>query len=269
MTDEAFARPLATYFRRSASPGAAAALLRMNTQIDIRAVLPSIRVPTLVIHRTGDRDVDIEEGRWIGGRIPGARFLELPGDDHLPWVGDADGLLDDVEEFLTGVRRGPEPDRVLATVLFTDIVGSTERAVELGDRRWAELVDAHHDAVRRELERFRGREIDTAGDGFLAAFDGPARAVRCALGVRESVRRLGLEVRAGVHTGECEVVGESLRGIAVHAGARISAAAAPGEVLVSRTVTDLVAGSGLEFEPRGEVELRGVPGRWALSAALR
>jgi class 3 adenylate cyclase len=267
--DEAFARRLATYFRRSASPGAAAALLRMNTQIDIRAVLPSVRVPTLVIHRTGDRDVDIEEGRWIGGRIPGARFLELPGDDHLPWVGDADGLLDDVEEFLTGVRRGPEPDRVLATVLFTDIVGSTERAAELGDRRWAELVDAHHDAVRRELERFRGREIDTAGDGFLAAFDGPARAVRCALGVRESVRRLGLEVRAGVHTGECEVVGESLRGIAVHTGARISAAAAPGEVLVSRTVTDLVAGSGLEFEPRGEVELRGVPGRWALSAALR
>jgi pimeloyl-ACP methyl ester carboxylesterase len=264
--DEAFARRLATYFRQSASPGAAAALLRMNSQIDIRDVLPAIRVPTLVIHRTGDRDAKVEEGRWIASRIPSARFLELAGDDHLPWVGDADGLLDEVEEFLTGVRRGPDPDRVLATVLFTDIVGSTERAAELGDREWVVLVERHHALVRRELERFRGREIDTAGDGFLASFDGPARAVRCALAVSEGVRSLGLEIRAGVHTGECELVGDRLRGIAVHAGARIAAQAGAGDVLVSRTVTDLVAGSGLAFEPRGETELKGVPGRWQLYA---
>ncbi len=266
--DEAFARRLATYFRRSASPGAAVALLRMNTQIDVRDVLPTIRVPTLVIHRTDDPDVHVEEGRWIAGQIPGARFLELPGEDHLPWVGDADRLLDEIEEFLTGARRGPDLDRVLATVLFTDIARSTERAAELGDARWAELVEAHHAAVRRELERFRGRELDTAGDGFLAAFDGPARAVRCALAIRDAVARLGLEIRAGVHTGECELVGDRLRGIAVHTGARISAAADPGEVLVSRTVTDLVAGSGLGFEPRGEVELKGVPGRWQLFAVV-
>jgi class 3 adenylate cyclase len=266
--DAAFARRLGTYFRRSASPGAAAALLRMNTLIDVRDVLPTISVPSLVLHRTGDRDARVEEGRWIAARIPGARFLELPGDDHLPWVGDADRLLDEVEEFLTGVRRGRELDRVLATVLFTDIVGSTERAAQLGDQRWAELVEAHHAAVRRELERFRGREVDTAGDGFLAAFDGPARAVRCAVAVRDAVAGLGLELRAGVHTGECEVAGDRLRGIAVHTGARIAAAATPGQVLVSRTVTDLVAGSGLEFEPCGEAELKGVPGRWQLYAVV-
>jgi len=267
--DEGFARRLATYFRRSASPGAAAALLRMNTRIDVRSVLPTIRVPTLVLHRVGDRDTNVEEGRWIASRIPGARFVELPGDDHLPWVGDTDGLLDVVEEFLTGVRPAPEADadRVLATVLFTDIVGSTERAAALGDRAWARLLEQHHEVVRRELGRFRGREVDTAGDGFLAWFDGPARAVRCALAAAAAVRSLGLELRAGVHTGECELVGDSLRGIAVHTGARIAAEAAPGEVLVSRTVTDLVAGSGLVFEQRKDVELKGLTGTWRLYAA--
>ena len=267
--DEGFARRLATYFRRSASPGAAAALLRMNTRIDVRSVLPTIRVPTLVLHRVGDRDTNVEEGRWIASRIPGARFVELPGDDHLPCVGDTDGLLDVVEEFLTGVRPAPEADadRVLATVLFTDIVGSTERAAALGDRAWARLLEQHHEVVRRELGRFRGREVDTAGDGFLAWFDGPARAVRCALAAAAAVRSLGLELRAGVHTGECELVGDSLRGIAVHTGARIAAEAAPGEVLVSRTVTDLVAGSGLVFEERKDVELKGLTGTWRLYAA--
>lgn len=264
--DPALMRRIATFFRRSASPGAAVALNRMNTAIDTRAVLPTITVPTLVLQRRGDRDVNVEEGRWIARRIPGARYVELPGDDHLVWIGDTDALLDEVEAFLTGVRRGPEPDRVLATVLFTDIVGSTKLAAELGDRRWRDLLEAHHAAVRRELERFRGREVDTAGDGFLATFDGPARAVRCACAIRDVVTPLGLELRAGVHTGECELVGGKVGGIAVHIGARVAAAAATGEVLVSSTVRDLVAGSGLEFEDRGVRELKGVPGEWRLYA---
>jgi class 3 adenylate cyclase len=265
--DEGFKRRLATYFRRSASPGAAVALLRMNTQIDVRGVLPTIRVPTLVLHRRGDRDADVEEGRWIASRIPGARLVELPGEDHLPWVGDQDAVLDEVEEFLTGVRRGPDPDRVLATVLFTDIVGSTERAARLGDRAWQDLLELHHALVRKELARFRGREVDTAGDGFLATFDGPARAVRCALSVRDAVRQLGVEIRAGVHTGEIEVAGEEVRGIAVHIGARVAAAATAGEVLVSSTVKDLVAGSGIHLADRGSHALKGVPGEWRLFAA--
>jgi pimeloyl-ACP methyl ester carboxylesterase len=263
--DDAFGRRLATYFRRSASPGAAAALLRMNTQIDIRHVLPTIRVPTLIIHRTGDRDANIEEGRWIAAQIPGARFLELPGDDHIPWVGDADRLLDEVEEFLTGTRPLRDHDRVLSTVLFTDIVGSTERARELGDRRWSELVTAHHARVRQELGRFRGREIDAVGDGFFASFDGPARAIRAACAIRDEVRELGLEIRAGLHTGECELMREKIGGIAVHTGARVAAAAGPGEVLVSSTVRDLVAGSGIAFVDRGEHQLKGV-GTWHLYA---
>ncbi len=265
--DEAFKRRLATYFRRSASPGAAAALLAMNTQIDIRAILPTIGVPTLVLHRTGDRDANIEEGRWIASRIPGARLVELPGIDHLPWVGDQDVVLDEIEEFLTGARVGAVPDRVLTTLLFTDVVGSTQRAVDLGDRAWRDLIEAHHLLVRGELDRWRGREIDTAGDGFLAAFDGPARAVRCAHAVVAGVRDLGLEVRAGVHTGECERVGDALRGIAVHIGARVAAEAGAGEVLVSGTVKDLVAGSGLVFDDRGSATLKGVPGEWRLFAA--
>jgi pimeloyl-ACP methyl ester carboxylesterase len=257
--DEAFKRRLATYFRRSASPGAAVALLRMNTQIDVREVLPSIQAPTLLMHRTDDLDAKVEESRWMAERIPGAKFVELEGDAHTLWAGDTDAIVDEIEEFLTGVRRGPEPDRVLATVLFTDIVGSTDRATELGDRRWRELIERHHEVVRRSLDRFQGREVDTAGDGFLATFDGPARAIRCACTARDAVRNLGLEIRSGVHTGEVERAGDAIRGIAVHTGARVSAVAGAGEVLVSETVRALVAGSGIAFEERGEHELKGIP----------
>jgi class 3 adenylate cyclase len=260
--DRAFMERFAAYTRRSASPGAAAALMRMNTHIDVRAVLPTITVPTLVIHHTDDRDASVEEGRWIAAQIPGARFLELPGEDHLPWAGDQDRLLDEVEEFLTGTRPVREPDRVLATVLFTDLVDSTRRVAELGDRRWRELLEAHEAAVRRELARYGGREVDSAGDGFLATFDGPARAIRAACAIRDSVRGLGLELRAGLHTGECELANGKVRGIAVHTGARVAALAGPGEVLVSSTVRDLVAGSGISFDERGEHELKGVPGTW-------
>ncbi|MFN2470492.1 MAG: adenylate/guanylate cyclase domain-containing protein [Gaiellaceae bacterium] len=264
--DDAFKRRLATYFRRSASPGAAVALLRMNTQIDVRDVLPSIQAPTLVLHRSDDRDVKVEEGRWIAARIPGAKYVELAGDAHTMWAGDTDAIVDEVEAFLTGVRRGPEPDRVLATVLFTDIVGSTERATELGDRRWRELLDRHHTLVRQRLERFQGREVDTAGDGFLATFDGPARGIRCARAIGDAVRELGVEIRAGLHTGECAVGNGKVSGIAVHTGARVAAKAGAGEVLVSSTVKDLVAGSGIEFEDRGAHELKGMPGEWRLYA---
>jgi class 3 adenylate cyclase len=264
--DEALARWWAVRARAAASPGAARDLILMNSQIDVRAVLPSIRVPTLVLHRRGDHDSRPEEGRYIAERIEGARFVELSGAEHVPWV-DADQILDEVEEFLTGVRRASEPDRVLATVLFTDIVGSTERAAALGDRAWLELREAHHAAVRRLLEQYRGNEVETAGDSFLATFDGPARAVRCAREIAKAVGDLGLEVRAGVHTGECEVVEGKLGGIAVHIGARIAARARAGEVLVSRTVTDLVAGSGIVFEDRGAAALKGVPGEWPLYAA--
>jgi len=264
--DPELMRRIATFFRRSASPGAAVALNRMNTQIDTRAVLPTISVPTLVLHRTDDRNVKVEEARWIAKQVPGARYVELPGDDHLVWTGDTDTLLDEVEEFLTGVRRGPEPDRLLATVLFTDIVGSTERVAKLGDGPWRELLEEHHRLVRAELERFRGREIDTAGDGFLATFDGPARAIRCARAIRDSVRSLGIEIRAGLHTGECELVAGKVAGIAVHTAARVNGLAQPSEVLVSSTVKDLVAGSGIEFVDRGEHDLKGVPGSWRLYA---
>ncbi|HEY7401148.1 MAG TPA: adenylate/guanylate cyclase domain-containing protein [Actinomycetota bacterium] len=264
--DEAFHTWFARYFRRSASPQAALALLRMNTQADIRHVLPAVRVPTLVMNRVGDLDVNVEEARYIAARIPGAKLVELPGADHTLWVGDTEPLLDEIEEFLTGVRRGPDPDRVLATVLFTDVVGSTERAAAIGDRAWSQLVERHHAAVRAELGRFRGREVDTAGDEFLATFDGPARAVRCAAASIDAVRGLGLDIRAGVHTGEVEMAGEEVRGLAVHIGARVAALASGGEVLVSSTVKDLVAGSGIEFADRGEHELKGVPGAWRVYA---
>ena len=214
-----------------------------------------------------DRDVNVEEGRWIAGQIPGAKFVELPGDAHLIWAGDVDAVVDEVEEFLTGARAAPGADRVLATVLFTDIVGSTERAAAIGDRRWRELVDEHHTRVRRELDRFRGREIDTAGDGFFASFDGPARAIRAAFAIRESVRTLEIEIRAGLHTGECEVMQGKIGGIAVNTGARVAAQADAGEVLVSSTVKDLVAGSGISFEDRGEHELKGV-GAWRLYSVV-
>jgi class 3 adenylate cyclase len=264
--DLAFERWFAGYFRRSASPQAALALLKMNTQADISHVLPAVRVPTLVMNRVGDRDVKVEEARYIARRIPGARLVELPGADHTLWVGDVEPLLGEIEEFITGVRRAPDPDRVLATVLFTDIVGSTEQAATIGDRAWNELLERHHALVRSELGRFRGREIDTAGDGFLATFDGPARAVRCAAASVQAVRELGLELRAGVHTGEVEVAGEKVRGLAVHIGSRVAGLAGAGEVLVSSTVKDLVAGSGIEFSERGRHELKGVPGEWHVFA---
>jgi class 3 adenylate cyclase len=264
--DPAGLAELSRYYRRCASPGAALALMKMNTHVDVRDILPSIRVPTVVMHRTEDRDAKVEEGRFIASQITTARFVEFSGADHSWWTQDRDTILDEIEELVTGVRPAPEPDRVLATVLFADIIGSTERARELGDHRWAELLERFHVAVQRELEHFRGREVDSAGDGFLAAFDGPARAIRCALAVRDQVGRLGLELRAGVHTGECERLGDKFAGIAVHTGARVASLAGPGEVVVSSTVKDLVAGSGLEFAERGEHELKGVPGRWRLYA---
>jgi pimeloyl-ACP methyl ester carboxylesterase len=244
--------------RGSLSPAGARDLILMNSQVDVRDVLPTIQCPTLVLHRTGDRDANIEEGRYIAGRIPGARFVELPGDDHT-LVADPRVVLDEVEEFLTGVRPKPSTDRVLATILFTDLVGSTRRATEMGDAAWAELLGRHDAAIRTELERFGGEEIDTAGDGFLAVFDGPARAIRGGLAIRDALAGLGLDVRAGVHTGEVErPVGEKPRGIAVHVGARVMSLAGAGEVFVSSTTHDLVAGSGLDFEDRGEHVLKGV-----------
>jgi class 3 adenylate cyclase len=267
--DEGFRRRLSTYVRLSASPGAALALARMNSEIDVRNVLPAIRVPTLILHRTGDRDSNIEEGRYIAARIPDAKFLELPGPDHLPWVGDQGEVVDEIEEFLTGIRPAPEPDRVLATVLFTDIVGSTQRAASLGDHAWRDLLEQHHASVRRELEHFRGQEITTTGDGFLATFDGPARAVRCAVAIRDRLRESGLEVRAGVHTGECERMGDNIGGLAVHIGSRVAGLAGPGEVLASSTVKDLVAGSGIVFEDRGAHPLKGVPGEWRVFRVAR
>jgi pimeloyl-ACP methyl ester carboxylesterase len=269
MEDERSRQWWARWLRSSASPGAAEMLVRMNAEIDIRPVLGAIRVPTLLLHSVNDRVVDVATSRYMAERIPSAKLIEMEGIDHIPWGCDADVILDEIEEFLTGVRRGPDPDRVLATVLFTDIVGSTEKAASLGDRRWRDLLDSHHALVRRELTRFRGREIDTAGDGFLAAFDGPVRAVRCACAISDGRGSLGIEVRAGVHTGECEVMGEKLGGISIHIGARVAALARPGEVLVSGTVKDLVAGSGLSFRERGTERLRGVPGEWRLFAVER
>jgi len=263
--DERFRHWWANYLRLAASPGAAITVMRMNMEIDVRHVLPSVRVPTLIIHRTGDRVSHVEQGRYLTAHIPGARLAELPGDDHVPYS-NSDQIIDEVEEFLTGTRHEAEIDRVLATVLFTDIVGSTERAAALGDRRWRDLLAGYYGTARRELARFLGREVDTAGDGFFAAFDGPARAIRCAEAISAGVRPLGIEVRAGLHTGECEMIGDKVGGIAVHIGARVAALARPGEVLVSNTVKDLVAGSGLSFEERGVHTLKGVPGEWRLYA---
>ena len=259
----------ARWERLGASPGAAVALLRMNMEIDIRHALPAIRVPTLILHRTGDQALPVMDSRYMAEQIPGAKYVELPGMDHIWFVGDADAILNEVQEFLTGVRPGPEPDRVLATVLFTDIVGSTQRAAELGDRRWRDLLDSYYALSRRELGRFRGREIKTMGDGFLATFDGPARGIRCACAISDSVGQLGLAIRAGLHTGECEMMGDDVGGIAVHIGARVATEATAGEVLVSSTVKDLVAGSGLQFEDRGSHALKGVPEEWRLFAVER
>jgi pimeloyl-ACP methyl ester carboxylesterase len=256
----------ARYVRQSASPGAGRAIWSMIADIDVRHVLPAIRVPTLIIHNAGDRNVPVENSRYMAERIPGAKYVELSGVDHIPYVGNSEMILDEIEEFLTGVRRGPEPDRVLTTLLFTDIVDATSKVIELGDRSWRNLLETHNTLVRERLVHFRGREIDTAGDGFLAAFDGPARGVRAACAIVAGVKQLGLEVRAGLHTGECEVSGSKLTGVAVHVGARIAALAKSGEVLVSNTVKDLVAGSGLKFVDRGLHTLKGVPGESRLFA---
>jgi class 3 adenylate cyclase len=243
----------------------------MDSQIDISDIVSTIRVPTLVIHRTDDVTINVEGGRYLGKHIPGARYIELPGKDHPPWIGDnAMEITDAIEEFLTGTRAPvTETDRVLATVLFTDIVGSTEKAAALGDRRWRDLLDNHHATLRRNLARFRGREIKMVGDGILATFDGPARGVRCACAIAEEIKPLGIEVRAGLHTGECEMIGDDVGGIAVHIGARVAALANASEVLVSSTVKDLVAGSGLRFGDRGSQSLKGVPGDWHIFAVER
>ena len=256
----------ARFQRQAASPGAAVALMRMTYDIDTRPILPAIRVPTLILHRAEDRMVPVEHAHYLARQIPDSKYVELPGKDHFFFTGDADAFLAQIEEFLTGERHAIDSERVLATVLFVDIVGSTERAAQLGDRRWHELLDKFYSVARRQLERFRGREIDTAGDGFFAAFDGPARAIRCAAAICSGIRSLGLEVRAGVHTGECEVMGEKIGGIAVHIGARVAGHAGPDEVLVSGTVKDLVAGSGIAFDARGVHALKGVPGEWNLFA---
>jgi class 3 adenylate cyclase len=259
----------ASYLRQAASPGAVVSIMRMNGEIDVRHVLPTIRVPTLVVHRTGDRLTSIEQARYLASNIAGAHLVEFPGDDHALAVGNADAIVDEIEKFLTGIRGGAGADRVLATVLFTDIVGSTERVAQSGDSSWRQLLGQHHALVRHELAKFRGREIDTAGDGFLAAFDGPARAVRCAHAIRHAARvQLNLDLRAGLHTGECESLEDKLTGLAVHIGARVATLANAGEVLVSSTVKDLVAGSGLKFEDRGSHVLKGIPGEWRLFAAM-
>ena len=252
--------------RSAASPAMVQQIFEMFLDIDVRAILPTIHVPTLVLHRRGDRVVNRRAGMELAAQIPHARYAELPGIDHLPWAGDADAVLGEIEEFLTGARSLPEADRVLATVMFTDIVGSTERAAKLGDARWRELLASHQASVRRELTRFRGREVKTLGDGCLATFDGPARAIRCGHAIAEAARSSDLEVRVGLHSGEVELMGEDVGGIAVHIAARVGALADAGEVLVSSTVKDLVAGSGLRFDDRGTQRLKGVPDEWQLFA---
>jgi pimeloyl-ACP methyl ester carboxylesterase len=254
------------YQRLAASPGAAVALLRSAYATDARAVLPAITVPVLVLHRAGDPFTGPEHGRYLAEHIRGARYVELSGVDHLFFAEDVDRLLAEVQEFLTGAREAREPDRVLATVMFVDIVGSTEQAARLGDREWHDLLDRYYTIARHQLALFRGREVDTAGDGLFAAFDGPARAIRCGAAIADAVGVLGLAVRVGIHSGECEVMGEKIGGIAVHTGARIAGQAAPGEVLVSSTVKDLVAGSGIRFDDRGRHSLKGVAGEWSLYA---
>jgi pimeloyl-ACP methyl ester carboxylesterase/class 3 adenylate cyclase len=265
--DAEMARWFASYRRQSASPGAAAQMLRMNTFVDVRSVLPTIRVPTLVLQAIDDRDVDVRDGRYLAEHIPGAKYVELPSGDHMWWISHQEEIIAEIQEFLTGTRPAVDSDRFLATSLFTDIVGSTARAAEIGDRAWRDLVERHHALVRDELARHRGVEQDTAGDGFYATFDGPARAVRCALAVRDRVRELGIEIRAGAHTGECEKIAGKVGGLATVIGARIRELAAPGEVLASATVRDLTAGSGLRFDDRGAHQLKGVPGEWRVFAA--
>ncbi len=265
--DEDFREWLSAYFRFGASPRAAVALGRLNSDIDIRDILTAVHVPTLILHRTGDRHAKVEGARYLAERIPNAKLVELPGEDHLVWTSDPDAVIGEIEEFLTGVRHGPDPDRVLLTVLFTDIVESTATAAKLGDRGWRELLERHDAIARKHIGHCRGREVKTTGDGFLAAFDGPGRAIHCAAAIRDEVGALGLAIRAGLHTGECERRGDDLSGIAVHLAARILGKAGAGEILVSSTVKDLVVGSGIDFAERGEESLKGVPGTWRLFAA--
>ena len=270
-SSEAEREALATVIRQGASPGAAKALALMNREMDVRGILGAIRVPTLVMNRTGDGPRIVGGSKYLAEHIPQARHIEFPGVEHAMSAGNAPAVLSEIEQFLreswdAHVHEESEPDRVLSTVLFTDIVGSTAKAAELGDRGWRKLLSEHHGLIRRELARGRGRELDTAGDGFFASFDGPARAIRCARRISEEVGRLGIEIRAGLHTGECEVMEGKVGGIAVHIGARVASEAGPGEVLVSSTVKDLVAGAGIEFSDRGAFELKGVPGEWRLFA---
>ena len=267
-SDERVRRAWARYERSAATPGSTKAIVRLIYESDVRDVLPAIRVPTLVIHRRDAVGFSVEHGRYLAERIPEARYVELPGADNLIWAGDLDAIVAEIQAFVTGVRPAAEPRRVLATVLFTDIVGSTERAAALGDVRWQDLLADHHRVVRRQLERYGGNEIKVVGDGFLATFDGPARAVRCALAIRDDVRELGLEIRAGLHVGEIEVLPDDIAGLAVHIGARVSALAGPSEVLVSSTVKDLVVGSGIAFDDRGSHALKGVPDEWRLFAVV-
>jgi class 3 adenylate cyclase len=264
--DPAFRRWWARLLRQGTSPTGALDLIDLYREIDVRAVLPTISAPTLVLHRGGDRVVKERQGRYLAEQIPGARYVALEGADHLVWIGDQDAILDEIEEFLVGSRRAREPDRALATVLFTDIVDSTATAARLGDRAWRDLVERHDATVRHQLHVHRGREVKTMGDGFLATFDGPARAIRCASSIRAGLRPLDLHVRAGIHTGEVELIGDDVAGMAVNIGARIGALADPDEVYVSSTVKELVVGSGLEFADRGAHTLKGAPGEWHLFA---
>jgi class 3 adenylate cyclase len=268
-SDETFKLSWARFERLGASPSAVVALMRMNSEIDVRPILPSIRVPTFIIHRQGDVRVNVEAGRFMARQIPNAKYLELPGSDHMLWTGETERILDEVEEFLTGSRSAIESDRVLATVLFTDIVNSTKRAETIGDRAWHDVLDRHNALVRREISRHRGHEVRTMGDGFLATFDGPARSIRCALAINEGVEALGLQVRAGLHTGEVEMANDDLSGIAVHIASRVATMAKPGQVLVSNTVRDLVAGSNIRFHDEGSHSLKGLTESVRLFAAER
>jgi class 3 adenylate cyclase len=262
--DERFKLWFAKYLRLAGTPKSVARLVRMNREIDVRDILPAIRVPTLVLHRTGDRAVEVANGRYLADHIPGSKYVELDGEDHLWWVGDSASILNEIEEFLTGERHALEPDRVLATVMFTDIVRSTERMSELGDRRWRDLLDGHNKVMLKQIDRYRGRVIKNTGDGFLATFDGPARAIHCALAVGQEMHNMGIEIRSGLHTGEVEIIGEDLGGISVHTACRIMANARADEVWTSRTVRDLVAGSQFKFREQGTFQLRGIPGDWPL-----
>ncbi len=261
-----FHTQLARLERGSVSPGAATAMQLVIGSLDVRAVLPSISTETLVLHHRDNFYMPLSYGRYVGANIADARFVELDGADHLYWVGNPEATLDEIEQFVTGSRSQPRNERVLATVLFTDIVGSTTLAAQLGDVRWREVLGRHDDLVRRQLNRFRGREVKTTGDGFLATFDGPARAIACACAIRDGARQLGLGIRAGIHTGEVEIVGDDVAGLAVHLGQRVCALAGEGEVLVSRTVVDLVVGSAIQFSDRGEHVLKGIPHTWRVFA---